>query len=119
LITNDIQYISWISDNKQVWTVNAGATAADPVTELGARPVPQEPMVRTSAFDPIEARLKCNEKYILANLGMSTNFGPVDLDHLTFPATLKVDWIRVYQREDSINVGCNPPDFPTTDYIEM
>jgi beta-glucan synthesis-associated protein KRE6 len=48
---------------------------------------------------------------------MSTNFGTVDLDHLLFPATMSVDWIRVYQPSDAINVGCDPKDFPTADYI--
>jgi len=47
----------------------------------------------------------------------STNFGTVDLEHLTFPTTLSLDYVRVYQYEDSINIGCNPPDFPTQDYI--
>ncbi|KAG8713702.1 beta-glucan synthesis-associated protein [Ceratobasidium sp. 395] len=28
-----------------------------------------------------------------------------------------VDWIRVYQPKDAHNVGCDPPDFPTSDYI--
>lgn len=46
--------------------------------------------------------------YIIANLGMSTNFGDVDLDHLTFPTTMKIDWIRVYQDPDAINYGCDP-----------
>ena len=51
------------------------------------------------------------------NLGMSTNFGPVDLEHLPFPVTLKVDWVRVYQDPDNINYGCDPDDFPTQSYI--
>ena len=51
------------------------------------------------------------------NLGMSTNFGTVDLEHLTFPTTMKVDYIRVYQDPDNINIGCDPPDFPTAAYI--
>lgn len=55
--------------------------------------------------------------YIIANLGMSTNFGDVDLDHLTFPTTMKIDWIRVYQDPDAINYGCDPDDFPTEAYI--
>ena len=49
---------------------------------------------------------------------MSSNFGFVDLDHLSFPTTMKVDWIRVYQDPDNINIGCDPPDFPTKAYIE-
>ena len=48
---------------------------------------------------------------------MSTNFGFVDLDHLTFPATMKVDYIRVYQPSNARNVGCSPDDFPTESYI--
>lgn len=59
-----------------------------------------------------------SRQYILVNLGMSTNFGFVDLDHLQFPATMKVDWIRVYQDPDAINVGCDPEDFPTKAYID-
>jgi beta-glucan synthesis-associated protein KRE6 len=49
---------------------------------------------------------------------MSSNFGFVDVEHLTFPAIMRVDWVRVYQRADSINIGCDPPDFPTKAYIE-
>lgn len=52
------------------------------------------------------------------NLGMSTNFGNVDLKHLTFPATMSVDYIRVYQDPNAVNVGCDPPDFPTAAYID-
>lgn len=48
---------------------------------------------------------------------MSTNFGTVDLEHLVFPAHLRVDYIRVYQRKDAINIGCDPKDFPTMTYI--
>lgn len=49
---------------------------------------------------------------------MSENFGTVDLQHLVFPATMLIDYIRVYQPEDSINIGCDPPDLPTKAYIE-
>jgi beta-glucan synthesis-associated protein KRE6 len=51
------------------------------------------------------------------NFGMSWNFETVDLDHLPFPARMYVDWVRVYQPSDSINVGCDPEDFPTAAYI--
>lgn len=53
------------------------------------------------------------------NLGMSTNFGPVDLDHLPFPVHMRVDYIRVYQPSGSRNIGCDPPDFPTAQYINQ
>ncbi|EJF66804.1 glycoside hydrolase family 16 protein [Dichomitus squalens] len=95
----DGAYISWISDGKLAWTLKQAGFAADTVVEIGPRPVPQEPM------------------YLIANLGMSTNFGFVDIEHLKFPTTMKVDWIRVYQDPDNINVGCDPSDFPTAAYI--
>ena len=75
--------------------------AADPAVEIGSRPVPQEPM------------------YIIANLGMSRNFGYVDLEHLTFPTVMKVDYIRVYQDPDLKNIGCDPESFPTAAYINQ
>ncbi len=58
-------------------------------------------------------------QYIIMNLGMSTNFGKVDLEHLPFPVQMKVDWIRVYQDPDQINYGCDPSDFPTQAYINQ
>ncbi|PBK78840.1 glycoside hydrolase family 16 protein [Armillaria solidipes] len=95
----DGAYITWVSDDKIAWSMNAGAVGADSATEIAARQVPSEPM------------------YIMANLGMSTNFGTVDLEHLQFPAFMLIDYIRVYQDPNNINIGCDPPDFPTQAYI--
>ena len=53
------------------------------------------------------------------NLGMSYNFGEVDLTAIPFPVHLRVDYIRVYQPSDAINIGCDPDDFPTADYISQ
>ncbi|KAF9238742.1 glycoside hydrolase family 16 protein [Melanogaster broomeanus] len=100
----DNAYITWISNNKPSWTVNVAGLAADSAVEISDRPVPQEPM----AF---------LEQYIIVNLGMSTNFGQVDLDHLPFPVHMKVDYIRVYQPSGAHNIGCDPKDFPTAEYI--
>lgn len=109
-----LQYISWISDNKVAWTVQAAGLEKDLQSGVDARPVPQEPMVRVS---PTAHCLLNRIKYILANLGMSTNFGAVDTTHITFPTVLSLDYVRVYQYEDAINIGCDPPDFPTSEYI--
>ncbi|KAF8634470.1 hypothetical protein AX15_000911 [Amanita polypyramis BW_CC] len=97
----DNAYIAWISDNKVAWTVLASGLDVDPVAQISARPIPQEPM------------------YIIMNLGISENFGFVDFQHLTFPTKMKVDYIRVYQPKNAINYGCNPTDFPTNDYIQQ
>ncbi|KAF9026905.1 glycoside hydrolase family 16 protein [Hymenopellis radicata] len=96
----DDSYITWLNDGKRAWTFRGPGADADNRVEIGARPVPQEPM------------------YILANLGMSGNFGEVDLQHLTFPTTMSIDYVRVYQPKSAINIGCDPDDFPTKAYIE-
>ncbi|TFK37537.1 glycoside hydrolase family 16 protein [Crucibulum laeve] len=96
----DDGYISWINDGKQAWSIFSSAFAADSRSEISARPVSQEPM------------------YIIANLGFSPKFGTIDLDILDFPATMSIDYIRVYQRKDAINTNCDPQNYPTAQYIE-
>ncbi|KZV60495.1 glycoside hydrolase family 16 protein [Peniophora sp. CONT] len=95
----DNAYTSWINNGKLSWTLLSGGLVADNKSEIAARPIPQEPM------------------YIIFNLGLSTSFVTIDYDDLTLPATLSVDYVRVYQDPDNINVGCDPDDFPTADYI--
>ncbi|KAJ7262167.1 glycoside hydrolase family 16 protein [Mycena haematopus] len=94
-------YITWISSDQASWTIKAAGVGANPTVGISARLVPQEPM------------------YIIANLGMSTNFGPVDLSHLPFPCHLTIDYIRVYQEKGAINIGCDPLNFPTAEYIQI
>ncbi|PIL33637.1 hypothetical protein GSI_04260 [Ganoderma sinense ZZ0214-1] len=94
-------YITWVADGKISWSIQQSVMGADSVVGISERPVPQEPM------------------YLIANLGMSTNFGAIDFDHLTFPSTLRVDYIRVYQDPNAVNIGCDPHDFPTTAYINQ
>ncbi|THU79964.1 beta-glucan synthesis-associated [Dendrothele bispora CBS 962.96] len=96
----DNAYITWINNGKAAWTLKAEAVGANSRTEIAARPVPQEPM------------------YIIANLGISLNFGDIDFEHLTFPTVMRIDWIRVYQPSNAVNIGCDPTDFPTKAYIE-
>ncbi|KAH9837168.1 beta-glucan synthesis-associated [Rhodofomes roseus] len=96
----DDAYISWINNNQVAWTLQAGGVGADSVTEISARPIPQEPM------------------YLITNFGMSENFGTVDFANLPFPSIMRIDWIRVYQDPDNKNYGCDPDDFPTAAYIE-
>ncbi|KAF8622154.1 hypothetical protein AX15_007272 [Amanita polypyramis BW_CC] len=97
----DNGYITWLSDNKLAWTIRAGGVGIDNTVEISQRPVSQEPM------------------YLIINLGMSYNFGAIDFEHLTFPTHLRVDYVRVYQKPNAINIGCDPKDFPTADYIKQ
>jgi hypothetical protein len=47
---------------------------------------------------------------------MSNGFQTVDFSHLTFPAQMLIDYVRVYQRSDG-RMGCDPADRPTASYI--
>ena len=52
------------------------------------------------------------------NLGMSTGFTTVDLEHLQFPSKMYIDYVRVYQRSDvKQGATCDPSHHPTADYI--
>ena len=95
-------YITWAEDEKVIWSVYQAAMGPDPVTEVGTRIIPAEPM------------------YILANLGISENFGNVDYAGLNkiWPAVMEVDYIRVYQPTGQKDIGCDPDHHPTAKYIE-
>ena len=54
---------------------------------------------------------------MIINLGISESFGSVDFDLLTYPAIMRVDYVRVYQPSGAKNIGCDPPEFPTASYI--
>ena len=57
-------------------------------------------------------------QYIIMNLAISEGFSVVDYENLQFPAMLSIDYVRVYQPKNAINIGCDPVDFPTAKYIE-
>jgi hypothetical protein len=51
------QYISWIADARLAWTLRSGGMAADARVQISARPVPQEPMVRSAVHSNLHAYL--------------------------------------------------------------
>lgn len=89
-------------DGLQTVRMGAGAVGPDQGSNgsgVGQRLIPEEPMS------------------IVFNLGISPNWQGVDLTTMTFPTEMVIDYVRVYQRTDSQNIGCDPPDYPTMDYI--
>ena len=53
------------------------------------------------------------------NLGLSSNFAHgVDFARLQYPATMLIDYVRVYQPRKAHNIGCDPSDRPTMAYIK-
>jgi len=100
-------YITWFMSDKPVVDLNASAIGPNKATEVGARLIPDEPM------------------YLILNLGMSSSFVWINWDEIDKdfdqPYEMRVDYVRVYQDEDSISpdsISCNPKDRPTKEYIE-
>ncbi|KAI0826967.1 beta-glucan synthesis-associated [Trametes gibbosa] len=98
----DEGFITWQTDGKA--TVRMGATAVGPDmgvdgSQVSQRLIPEEPMS------------------IIFNLGISANWQTIVPETMIFPAVMQIDYVRVYQRSGQTNVGCDPADYPTQDYI--
>ncbi|KIJ33317.1 glycoside hydrolase family 16 protein [Sphaerobolus stellatus SS14] len=96
----DDGYVSWFQGDTNMWTMTAAAVGPDPITTISQMPVSEEPWYS-----------------IVLNFGMSPSFQQQDWRNLKFPSQMLIDYIRVYQRNGVTNVGCSPPDYPTSDYI--
>ncbi|KAI0365988.1 beta-glucan synthesis-associated [Pilatotrama ljubarskyi] len=95
-------FITWQTDGKP--TVRMGAAAMGPDqgpdgSQVSQRLIPEEPMS------------------IVLNLGISKNWQTILPETMIFPAVMQIDYVRVYQRSGSTNIGCDPKDYPTADYI--
>ncbi|TFK35297.1 beta-glucan synthesis-associated protein-domain-containing protein [Crucibulum laeve] len=98
----DNGYIMWQVDGQpshRVWAKAVGPDQGPDGSGVGQRLIPEEPMS------------------IILNLGISESWQTIDLSTMSFPSEMKFDYVRVYQRKGSVNTGCNPPDYPTADYI--
>lgn len=91
-------YIRWFIGNRPVFTIYAPALG--PNGNVGQRLISKEPMS------------------IILNLGISTAWVYIDWPSLTWPSTMRIDYVRIFQPPHAINIGCDPPGFPTYDYIQ-
>jgi len=94
--------ITWHMDKIPTVSVGAGAIGPDQGANgsgVDQRLIPEEPLA------------------INFNIAISQNWQTVDPTTMTFPSEMLVDYVRVYQRVGSKNIGCSPPDYPTEDYI--
>lgn len=95
----DDGYVTWMVDGEKTWTVTTGSLQANDPVKVSQRLIPEEPM------------------YIILNFGMSPGFQSQDFSKLKFPAQMRVDYVRVYQREGHEDWSCSPDHHPTEDYI--
>lgn len=98
-VPGDAGDITWFVGDQYTWHLDHRAIR--PNGNVGQRVVPQEPMS------------------IIMNLGLSNSFATVFLANLAqlMPATMRIDYIRIYQDPSNVQVTCDPEGYPTTDYI--
>ena len=91
--------ITWYVGNATTWTLDGRALG--PNGNVGQRVIPVEPMA------------------LIMNFGMSNSFATINTTGIasTLPATMRIDYIRIYQDAGQEMVTCDPPGYPTTDYI--
>jgi beta-glucanase (GH16 family) len=100
------EYIPGTSSGKIAWFVGDDPTfimdgrAIGPNGNVGARQVSQEPMA------------------MVLNLGISGSWSQILLADLKFPTIMHIDYVRIYQKAGQTSVTCDPPGYPTTQYIE-
>ncbi|GAA5894392.1 uncharacterized protein JCM6883_003809 [Sporobolomyces salmoneus] len=90
--------ITWFVNDTASWRILASAMGPNEETQIGQRLISTEPMS------------------ININLAISKAFQTPNWADLTFPGTLRIDYIRVYQKGEP-KIGCDPADHPTSDYI--
>ncbi|KAK7031137.1 hypothetical protein VNI00_013745 [Paramarasmius palmivorus] len=96
-------FITWQIDGKPTVTMRPGSVGPDKGvggSQVDQRIIPEEPMS------------------VVMNLGISRSWTTILPETLQFPAEMKFDYIRIYQRKGEENIGCDPPGYPTTEYIE-
>lgn len=95
---DDEGYIQWYVGDNPTWTLTS--VAIHPNGNIGQRHVSKEPMS------------------MILNLGLSNNWAYIDWQMIYFPVTMSIDYVRIYQPNNSVSITCDPSDYPTYDYIE-
>jgi beta-glucanase (GH16 family) len=99
------EYVPGTSTGKIAWFVGDDQTfmmdgrAIGPNGNVNSRVVSEEPMS------------------MVLNLGMSGSWGAMDLAALKFPTVMRIDYVRIYQKAGQETITCDPPGYPTTDFI--
>lgn len=92
-------FISWKVGDQTMFMMDGRAIG--PNGNIQARQVSEEPMS------------------LILNLGISNAWTWIDWEHMKFPAVMRVDYVRWYQKKGEENlVTCDPPGFETTQYIK-
>lgn len=100
------EYVPGNSSGKIAWFVGEDPSfimdgrAIGPNGNAAARQVSQEPMS------------------MILNLGISNSWSEVLIGDLKFPTIMHIDYVRIYQKPGETSLTCDPPGYPTTEYIK-
>ena len=99
--------MAWYYDGAFVWSMDAASFGEYQV--CAAKPEGGQACERTPP------REMPNEPMSLViNTAIGTwNGGMSALDGKHWPASFWIDYVRVWQPKGELNIGCNPPDYPT------
>nr|POE94452.1 beta-glucan synthesis-associated protein kre6 [Quercus suber] len=90
-------YVAWIIGEEE--TMRFDARAIGPNGNVNQRLISEEPMS------------------MILNFGFSHSWVDIDWAHLVWPAVMRIDYVRWYQKEGAEMVTCDPPGYETTEYI--
>ncbi|OZJ03629.1 hypothetical protein BZG36_03729 [Bifiguratus adelaidae] len=93
-------YVQWSVAGQNTFKINDSAIGPNPASQVSQRLISREPMS------------------IVLNLGMSDSFSVADFANLVFPVVFHIDFVRIYQHPDRHSITCDPPDMPTSQYIQ-
>ena len=102
-------HLSWYYDNAFVWSMSAASFGAYEVCgDHGGVKECQRTPPRQIPAEPMS---------LVMNTAIGTwNGGQTALDGKHWPAKFFIDYVRVWQAET--HIGCDPPDYPTKEYID-
>jgi hypothetical protein len=116
--------ITWQVDGQKSHRVVAAAVAPDQGdggSGVGQRLIPEEPMSIVMNLGMSRTSVLVVFSFLLWHLPVcvgKANWQDINLSTMMFPAEMKVDYVRVYQRKGQTNTGCSPKNYPTADYIQ-
>lgn len=93
-------HINWFVGHEKTWMMDGRSVR--PNGNIGQRIIPAEPMA------------------LVMNFGMSSSFALLNFTGLgpLMPATMRFDYVRIYQDPASASsITCDPPGMETTGYI--
>eukprot|EP01135_Chromosphaera_perkinsii_P006226 Nk52_evm3s462 gene=Nk52_evmTU3s462 len=103
------EYIVWLMDGKPVFMLTQDDLVAQKVTEgedyFG---YPVEVSKRLISEEPM---------YVILGLSVNGRYSPVDRAVSIYPQVFLIDYVRLYQYPDKVDMSCDAKKKPSRDYI--